>query len=86
MPSPVSSFTIHNSSEMSMILVHEPECFEYELPPGEEAIIEFDSGEKRVYLRWYGAADGKMAVAILDDNGLYSVYSQGVNVFAEYLS
>ena len=69
-----------------MTLIYEPECFEYELPLGEEAVIEFDSGGKSVYLRWDSTADGKTSIAILDDNSSYSVYSRGVNVFAEYLT
>ncbi|MDJ0365300.1 hypothetical protein QMK33_09050 [Hymenobacter sp. H14-R3] len=81
----VSSFAIHNSSESSMTLIHEPECFEYELLPGEEAIIEFDSGKESIYLRWYGTEAGSTAVAILGENSLYSVYSKGVNVFEKYL-
>lgn len=85
MSAPVSSFTIHNSSNVSMTLIHEPECFEHELPPGEEAIIEFDSGKDGIYLRWYGTEKGSTTVAIMGDNSLYSIYCQGVNVFEKYL-
>ena len=81
MSSNTTSFTIRNDSNAIMTIVHEPECFEYELPPNEEVIVEVDAVQKSVAL-YYHLEDCRITVSIVDERSLgYRVYHNGIDVF-----
>jgi ribonuclease inhibitor len=81
-----TSLTIRNDSDVIMTIVREPECFEYQLPPNEEAIVELDSVQKGIAL-YHHIEDGRITVRIIDErsNG-YSVYHNGLEVFERLMN
>jgi hypothetical protein len=78
-----STFTIENSTDLEMTIVHEPECFEYNLPVNEHLIIETKCCEGSVVLRT-SIDNGRVVIAILDDQSFYNVLHKGVNVFEKF--
>lgn len=80
----MTSFVLHNTSETNMIIVHEPECFEFILKPGEEVSIITECCENSVELR-YSINGENIVVAILDDRSRYMVIQNGVDVFGEFM-
>jgi hypothetical protein len=78
-----SSFEILNNSEKDMVIRHEPECFEFNLPPNEKVTIIFNSCMDSILLRHY-IYDDNICVDIIDDQSPYQVVHNGVDVFAKY--
>ncbi|RBL89587.1 hypothetical protein [Chitinophaga flava] len=74
------SFTILNQSEKDMYIIHEPEAFEFLLPPGEEVVVEMKPCKRGVALG-QSIYNGHCVTAILDANSLYNVYYKGKDVF-----
>lgn len=79
-----TSLKIFNSSNSEMEIIHEPESFIFNLPINEEIIIETDSCKESIQLK-VSSDNGKIVIAILDENSLYSVLHDGQNVFSKYL-
>jgi hypothetical protein len=77
------SFTIFNDTQRGIILIHEPECFEFTLPPNEEVVIEADCCEHSIVLK-QSIADSQHLISILDENSLYNVLYKGVDVFNKF--
>ena len=75
-----SSFNIKNSSEKGLIIIHEPECFEFYLQPNDEVTIAFNSSLDSVLLR-HSIDDNKIVVSIIDDKSSYRVIHHGVDIF-----
>lgn len=85
MASSVTSFDILNDTENNLEIIHEPECFEFMLPPGESLTIEVESCEQSVVLR-HSLAKGTVIISILDDKSYYTVRYKGTDVFIKYKS
>ena len=81
----VTSIDILNDTENSMEIIHEPECFEFMLPPGEKLTIEVNSGEQSVILR-HSLAKDTVILSILDDKSYYIVKYKGIDVFSKHKS
>jgi hypothetical protein len=79
-----SNFTIYNSSEKEMIIVHEPEGFEFCLPKLQEVVVESDFVMTGIRLN-ISVSDQQIVLAILDDQNNYRVLQNGKDVFQEYL-
>jgi hypothetical protein len=79
-----TSFKIFNSSNSEMEVIHEPECFTFNLPVNEEIIVESDSCKESIQLK-ASYKNGKIIISILDENSLYTVLKNGENVFEQYL-
>jgi len=80
----LTSFKIFNSSDSDMEIIHEPECFIFNLPINEEVTVESDSCRESIQLK-VSLDKGKIAISILDENSLYNVFYNGKNVFENYL-
>jgi len=79
-----SSFDILNSSEKELIIIHEPECFEFYLQPNDEVTIVFNSSLDAILLRH--SIDGdKIVVSIIDDKSPYRVIHNGIDIFEKYM-
>lgn len=83
MANSVTSFEIHNETDKDMEIIHEPECFEFVLPPGERLTIEVDSCEQSVVL-CHSLVKDTVILSILDHKSLYTVRYKGVDVFRKY--
>ncbi|QJB30801.1 hypothetical protein HF329_05605 [Chitinophaga oryzae] len=79
-----TSFSIYNSSDSDMEVIHEPEGFVYTLPIREEIVIVADSCLNSVQIK-ISSEENKIVVAILDEKSLYSVMYKGEDVFKKYL-
>lgn len=80
-----TSFTISNHTDHPMTIVHEPECFEFELPIKEEVVIETEPVEDSVYLRVYQDEKSRTIIDVMDSKSLYVVYHKGKDAFEEYI-
>lgn len=74
------SFKIFNSSEQNMEIIHEPECFAFDLPVNEEVLVEIKPFLESVQLKIY-SDNGRIVVSILDENSKYNVLHDGKDVF-----
>jgi len=83
MTNSVTSFDILNDTENDMEIVHEPECFEFMLPPGEKLTIEVDSCEQSIILR-HSLAKETVILSILDNKSYYTVRYKGIDVFCKH--
>lgn len=81
----VTSFKISNTSNSEMEIIHEPECFTFNLPINEEIIIETNACLDSIQLN-ITSEDDKIAISILDEKSDYKVLHNGQDVFAKYLS
>lgn len=79
-----TSFTIRNDSENIMVIVHEPQAIEFELPSNEEIQIETNAVPESVVLSTC-IANGKIVIAIHDNKSYYKVYHKGKEPFVELL-
>lgn len=79
-----TTFEILNETANAMSIVHEPECFEFQLPVNESATIEVDSCESSVQLR-VSREDDNVTISILDDSSLYKVFYNKEDVFKKYM-
>ena len=78
------SFQIVNKFSSEMLFLHEPEGFEFRLPPNEEVTIQVDPVEHSITLV-HSMEENTCVINILDDKSLYKVLYKGVDVFAQYL-
>ncbi len=85
MANSVTSFDILNDTENDLEIIHEPECFEFMLPPREKLTIEVDSCEQSIILR-HSLAKGTVIISILDDKSYYTVKYKGIDVFSKHKS
>jgi len=67
-----------------MYIIHEPEGFEFHVPPGEEVTIQVQAVENSIYL-WWGMTDGKMGVNILPEVSSFKVLYNEKDVFQKFL-
>ncbi len=81
---PKTSFKILNSSDTEMEIIHEPECFTFDLPIKQEVLIETRANLETVQLR-ITMDEGKIVVSILDENSPYNVLYNGEDIFKKYL-
>ena len=79
-----TTFEVLNDTANTISILHEPECFEFQLPINELAIIEVDSRESSIQLR-ISHDDGKVTISILDDSSLYKVFHNKEDVFKKYM-
>lgn len=79
-----SSFDIQNRSEKDLIISHEPECFEFALPPNETVTIVFNSCIDSLFIRHHITGD-KIGIDIIEDNSQYRVIHNGIDVFEKYM-
>ena len=80
-----SSFQIENISTTELLIIHEPEGFEFQLPPNESVTVECDPVPDGVVLR-YGIDQGMAVIGIMPERSYYRVVYKGQDVFAEFLS
>ena len=85
MANSVTSFDILNDTENDLEIIHEPECFEFMLPPGEKLTLEVNSCEQSIILR-HSLAKDTVILSILDDQSYYTVRYKGIDVFSKYKS
>jgi hypothetical protein len=78
-----TSFKIFNSTDLNMEIIHEPECFDFELPPNEEVIIETECCEESIILDT-SIENGKVTISIHWANSLYRVRYKDEDVFDKY--
>lgn len=76
-------FTIKNDTNLPMTIVHEPECFEFEVPISNEIVIETDPVNDSINLK-IDVIEGKTVVSIWPHRSMYSVYHNGNDVFGKY--
>ncbi|NSL88968.1 hypothetical protein ECE50_019155 [Chitinophaga sp. Mgbs1] len=81
---PKTSFKILNSSDTEMEIIHEPECFTFNLPINQEVLIETKAKLEAIQLR-ITIDEGKIVVSILDENSPYNVLHNGEDVFEKYI-
>jgi hypothetical protein len=79
-----TSFNILNNTGLEMEIIHEPECFEFSLPLNEEVTIEVNSCKDSILLRT-SIENGKVIIAVLGSESLYTVYYKGEDIFAKFL-
>jgi hypothetical protein len=79
----ITSFSISNDTGTEMIIMHEPDCFEFDLPPGEELIIETYCCRNSIVLNT-GIENGKIRISITGNKSLYNAYHKGENIFKGY--
>lgn len=80
----ITSFKIRNSSDSEIEIIHEPECFTYNLPINEEASVKTNACLNSIQLN-VTSENGKIIISILDENSYYYVLHNDQNVFKKYL-
>ncbi|MDB5285601.1 MAG: hypothetical protein JWR05_550 [Mucilaginibacter sp.] len=80
-----STFSIANDTNQEMIIVHEPECFEFKLPVNEELEVETRCCKDSILLRTSVDDEGKVVIRVFDDVSLYKVIYKGEDIFKKYL-
>ncbi len=78
-----TDFQIENDSGLAMEIIHEPECWEFQLPPGEEVTIITEASKESICLS-ISLFEGKISVRVLDHKSLYDVRYKGNDAFKEY--
>jgi len=79
-----TSFKILNDTGSKIEIIHEPECFEFNLPENEEIEIETGACKESILIR-ASLEEGRIVLSVLDENSLYSVSNNGEDVFKKYL-
>lgn len=64
--------------------MHEPEGFEFRLPPNEEVMVQVDSVEHSITLV-QSMEENTCVINVMDNKSPYKVLYKGVDVFAKYL-
>ena len=67
-----------------MLIIHEPECFEFYLPPNEVLTIEFYANKNSILLKHF-IEGNSIGISILDDQSPYRVMYKGMDVFEKYM-
>jgi len=79
-----TTFELSNNTSSEITIVHEPECFEFQLPVNEHIIIETNSCAESIVLNIW-ELKGEVGISILDHKSPYNVYHKGENVFEKYM-
>jgi hypothetical protein len=79
-----TTFILQNITGKVMTIVHEPECFEFELPVNEEIEIETDCHPDSIVLL-FSEDEGQPLLSILSSKSLYTVKYKGQDAFAKFL-
>lgn len=80
----MTSFQILNALGVEMIFIHEPEGFEFSLPPNEEVTIQVESVENSIVLV-NSMHNNSCVVSVMDDKCNYRVFYKGEDVFEKFL-
>ena len=83
MESKITTFRVANESGKTMIIVHEPEYYEFLLPDNEEVLIVVKSCEESASLR-HSFEDDMIVVRVLDHKSPYKVIYKGEDVFEKF--
>jgi hypothetical protein len=78
-----NTFVIENTTQSGMNIIHEPECFEFLLPSGEELTVETNNTKNSICIRpWID--NGIINISIWDDKSPYRILYKGCDVFEQY--
>lgn len=80
----MTTFQILNQFTWDIHIIHEPEGFEFILPPGEEVSIQVESILDTICLTC--ALEGtEYILNVKNEKSLYKVYHKGVDVFSQFM-
>lgn len=79
-----TSLKIRNNLQENIIIIHEPECFEFTLPPNEEILIETEPKAESIQLN-IDVDNGEILISVIPNNSLYTIYYNGQDAFEKYL-
>lgn len=79
----LTTFRIFNDTKAEMLIIQEPNGFEFILPADDEILIEFNSGENGVILK-QSLEGGKIVISILDDLSSYKVLYKSKDIFERF--
>jgi hypothetical protein len=80
----MTTFQILNESSRDIIIVNEPNGFEFVLSNKIEITIEIESLKNAITLR-HSIRENQIVIALLDDSSNYRVLSEGVDVFEKFV-